>query len=76
MSGWRIVPHPPTLEMMYAADCCATGGDSALVAGLAAAPEPDWEALAERAQAAYEFGFGKHNSRWIAALKAALGGAK
>lgn len=103
MSGWRIVPHPYNDEMVEAAvpamwtEKPHANGKAGFLqfragwnAAIAAAPEPDWEALADAAFDAEAEAFaecvangtvmqhGQHYARRIsilAALKATFGNA-
>ena len=80
MSGWRIVPAQATPEMRMAIDAAIEVEELAAIvhiAALTAAPEPDWEALAEVAARAFRHApAGDRTGAWIAALKATFGGGK
>lgn len=92
MSGWRIVPVEATKEQLRAVLLSPFGeAGRQYKAAVAAAPEPDWEALANVAFDAEAEAFaecvangtvmqhGQHYARRIsilAALKATFGGAK
>ena len=76
MSGWRIVPVPATKQMEHCADAFAEGGATALAAGNAAAPEPDWEELAGivlNDDVYDQYATGGEIRRLAAALKATFG---
>lgn len=83
MSGWKIVPVEPTEAQLEAVATCNGGrlfaahARAFYLAGQYAAPEPDWEALAEEIyDASCNHVLGRAKEKLAEVLKATFGGVK